>query len=353
MANFEQGLEVGSSFAAFKDGKRIVDLAAGVAHPMTLEPYTRDTITLSFSGTKGFVAMCLAILLDRGEIDLNEPVVRYWPEFGQHGKHTITVRDVVTHRSRLPGIDVPVDFDDITHPQHIAAILAAQAPSTDPRAGFCYHALTYGWLCAELVRRVDGRSIGTFFREEVAAPLDAEVWIGLPDDVLPRVSHLIPDPDWITNPALNGERFSVDPLFRSIIGNPPILDPGDYRWNTRALRQAEMPASNGAGTAVGIASLYAGFPHLISLPTLNLVTSPLESGFDETYNSHSTYGVGFSLKDDEPGRPAAVGGYGHAGNGGSVHGYWPASGIAYSYLPNLARKTERAAPILDALSAAL
>lgn len=351
--NFTQGLEIGSSFAAYLDGEIVVDLAAGIADTRIAKPYTNDTITLSFSGTKGFVAMCMAILLDRGKIALDEPVASYWPEFGQHGKDKTTVKQMVTHQARLPGIDRQVGYDDIVQPQRIAGILADQPPSDDPRAAYCYHALTYGWLCAELLRRVDGRSIGQFFRQEVAEPLNVEVWIGLPDRLLERVSHLVPDPDWISNPALNGERFSTDPLFRSILANPPILDPGDYRWNTRELRQAEMPASNGAGTARGIAALYAGFPALIAGSTLSLVTSELASGYDATYNSYSSYGLGFSLDRDAPHRSAAAGAYGHSGNGGSDHGYWPKSRLAFSYLPNLASKAPRAASILDALSDAL
>ena len=168
--NFAERGELGAAFAAFRNGEPVVDLWGGIADRASGRPWREDTLQLIYSGTKGLVALCVLMLIDRGKLRLDDPVNRHWPEFG---KPEILVRHIVSHTARLPGIDTPITVADLHDDRRMAAILAAQAPNPDPRAALCYHALTYGWLCGELVRRVDGRSVGRFFAEEVAGPLRA------------------------------------------------------------------------------------------------------------------------------------------------------------------------------------
>ena len=185
--NFAERGELGAAFAAVRDGEPVVDLWGGVADRAAGRAWREDTLQVIFSGTKGLVAVCVLIAIERGLLELEAPVARYWPEFG---KEDIRVRDVVSHTARLPGIDEPVGIDQFADAALMTRLLERQAPSEDPRASLCYHAFTYGWLCGELIRRVDGRPIGRFFAEEVAAPLELELWIGLPDEYETRVSTI-------------------------------------------------------------------------------------------------------------------------------------------------------------------
>lgn len=348
-ANFAEGLDVGAGFAAYVNGRLAVWMTGGYADTDTALAFDESTITLSFSGTKGLVAMCAALLVDRGALDLTRPVAEYWPEFAHGGKQATTVAELLSHRARLPVIETPLRLDDIRDGARMASLLASQTPrpELEQTGSHAYHALTFGWLAAELVRRVDGRTIGEFFREEIAAPAGADVWIGVPLDLHPRVSQLIPDPDWVRNAKLNGDEFRTNELLRLMLGNPPILTPGTFPWNRTSFRAAEMPASNGAGTAEGIARAYSAFAEQISTETLRVVTAPVTTGRDAILGAGMRFGIGFDL--DAPVRD----GWGHGGNGGSLHGYWPDHRTSFSYLPTLMSKAPRGERVLEALDLAL
>src|SRR3954447_8168956 len=174
--NFSERGELGAAFAAVRDGEPVVDLWGGVADRASGRPWREDTIVTIFSGTKGFVAACMLLLIQRGQLELDAPVARYWPEFAQAGKAHVRVRDVVAHTVRLPYVATPVTWQEATDDVRMAELLAAQPQNTDPRAAYSYHALTFGWLCGELLRRVDGRSIGRFLADEVTGPLGLDVW---------------------------------------------------------------------------------------------------------------------------------------------------------------------------------
>jgi CubicO group peptidase (beta-lactamase class C family) len=190
--NFTVRGDLGAAFAVIRDDEVLVDLWGGIADRATARPWTADTLQILFSGTKGLVAACLLLLMERGQLTLEAPVARYWPEFAAAGKADVAVRDLVTHAVGLPGLEVPVTWQEATDARRMAVLLAAQPRSRDPRATRTYHAVTFGWLCGELVRRVDGRRIGQFFAEEIALPLDLELWIGLPADLEARVSTVEP-----------------------------------------------------------------------------------------------------------------------------------------------------------------
>ncbi len=352
--NFAGRGELGAAFAAFRGGEAIVDLWGGIADPASGRAWQEDTLQLIFSGTKGMAAVCVLALIDRGKIDLEDPVSRYWPDFGKPG---IRVRDIVSHRARLPGIDTPIAVADLIDDRRMAAILAAQAPSPDPRAAFCYHALTYGWLCGELVRRVDGRSIGRFFAEEVAAPLGIEFWIGLPAGEEARVSMLALAPDWAATRPRTTADYDRDPLLKSVWGDPEIFDRATFFWNEPAVHRAEIPGANGIGTARAIARIYAcladGGAPLVSEATMRLGRETLSEGYDILHEEERRFGVGFQLQTGDGNYGPPPDAFGHGGAGGSIHGAWPSLGIGYSYAMNLMRDTERPDPrqkaLLDAL----
>jgi CubicO group peptidase (beta-lactamase class C family) len=354
--------DLGAAFAAVRDGETVVDLHGGVADRASQRPWTEDTLQLVFSGTKGFVAVCLLLLLERGGLELEAPVARYWPEFG---KESVLVRDVVSHTARLPGIDTEVGADAWPDFARMTALLAAQGQSEDARAGFCYHALTYGWLAGELVRRADGRSVGRFFAEEVAGPLGLELWIGLPEEQEPRVSTLEVHESWPSRPHLAPESLAADALARSIWGNPPAFAREALPWNRRDYRASEIPGANAVGTARSIARLYGCLARggelagvrLLAEATVRLGRTELSRGWEPVLDVPMAFGVGFQLQtEDRPFGPAADG-FGHGGAGGSIHGAWPGQRVGFSYCMNVMRDDEdengRGAALLRALHEAV
>lgn len=231
----------------------MVDLWGGVADPDTGRPWTRDTLQLIYSGTKGLVAACVLILVERGALHLDAPVADYWPEFAAHGKDRITVAEVMSHQGRLPGVRARLSRDDVLEPVRMAALLAAQPPESDPRAALIYHALTYGWLTAELIRRVDGRGVDAFFADEIAGPLGLDLWIGLPPEHEHRVSTISYGPDLAAEPDAPAP---TDELARIVQANPPMFVRGDMVWNTARVHQAVIPGAGAIGTARSVARFY-------------------------------------------------------------------------------------------------
>lgn len=342
--------ELGAAFAAYCGEELIVDLWGGVADRDSARPWRRDTIQTIFSGTKGLVTTALLLLIEPGLLALDDPVCRYWPEFG---KPDISVRDVVSHRARLPGIDVPVSHDDFLDGAHMAELLARQQRSTDPRAEFCYHPMTWGWLCGEIVRRIDGRDVGTFFAEEIARPLGLDIWIGLPEPEEPRVATLELGRTWPAAPFLDPERFNRDPFLYSVWGNPPVILREGFPWNSRAFRAAAIPAAGAVATARSMAKLYANLGRLLSERTLALARTPLAEGRDPTLDQEYRFGIGFQLATARGLLGPEPTAFGHPGAGGSVHGCWPNESVGFSYATNLLRDDEasdtRAAALLRAL----
>ena len=315
------------------EGESVVDLWGGTADREEGRPWEEDTLQLIFSGTKGLVAICLLMLIDRGALDLDSPVASYWPEFAAAGKEAVIVRELVTHTARLPGIERRVRIEDLADDRSMAELLAKQPQSADPRAVRTYHALTYGWLCGELIRRIDGRSVGRFLAEEISEPMGLDLFIGVPEVLEARVSTLALGPTWGGASTLDGR----DELIMEIFANPPVWDADPFPWNSPLFRQAEIPAVNAIGTARSIAKLYAGLDSLVSARTLIAGTARLEARLDPVMEGPAAYGVGFELQTEmKPfGRPVRA--FGHTGAGGSCHGSWPAERVGFSYSMNLMR----------------
>ena len=238
--NFDRGLEVGASVAVTVDGEPVVDMWAGDADPRGTA-WERDTIINVYSTTKTMAAVCMLMLADRGQLDFDAPVARYWPEFGQNGKEGVLVRHVMSHTPGLSAFDPPIAATALYDWDTVVKGLAAQAPWWEPGTASGYHAMTQGYLQGEVVRRVDGRTIGTFFREEVAEPLGADFHIGLPASEDGRVAELIP-------PVIDLANQEFDPT--SIAGRTLLsclIDATEPR--TREWRGAEIPAAGGTGNA--------------------------------------------------------------------------------------------------------
>ncbi|HWB65645.1 MAG TPA: serine hydrolase domain-containing protein [Mycobacteriales bacterium] len=260
----------GAGFAAYVDGELVVDLAAGFARDGI--PWRQDTVTLIASVTKGLAAMCLQLLEDRGQLDLDEKVAAYWPEFAQNGKQDITVRQVQLHTTGVIGLSpqprvVHWDgrgWDDL---DAIADSLARVAPAWEPGTRYGYHAVTYGWLAGELVRRITGRTLGRFFETEIAEPLDADVHIGSGPDVIARTAEVY---EFRANDSPLSERIAARLMFGRMRNNPLLsqafLSDGTDSIASASIRMlkandrylaAEVPAANGLATAKGLARVFS------------------------------------------------------------------------------------------------
>ncbi len=324
----------------------VVDLWGGLASGDDHRSWERDTIAPVFSGSKGLVAACILLLVDRGQLSLAAPVCSYWPEFAAQGKERITVSEAISHRAGLPGIDEPISLEDATDPIAMAEQLARQTPVTAPDGAVHYHALTFGWLCAELVRRIDGRSIGTFFAEEIAEPLALRAWIGLPPELEHRAARIA------SGPGLGLAGHGLDALGRSIWANPPRFD-GELAANRPMWHAAEVPATSAIADARSMAAFYAGLGKVISAETLALATRRLSGGHEPYLQVPMAFSTGFQLPTARRELGLVDLAFGHGGTGGSIHGCWPALGVTFSYTMNEARTQDGADPRAAALLQAL
>ena len=192
--NFEEGMEVGASFAVMINGKYVIDIWGGYKDKEKTQPWEKETICNVYSTTKVPTVLCTMMCVDRGLLDLDEKVATYWPEFAQNGKENILVRHLLSHTSGLAGIEEPIPSRALYDWDKIINLLAAQKPWWEPGTKSGYHIFTHGFLLGELVKKVTGKTLGTFFKEEIVEPLNLDFHIGLTDKYIPRVSKLIPDP---------------------------------------------------------------------------------------------------------------------------------------------------------------
>jgi len=318
--NFASRGEVGAAFAAVRDGELVVDLWGGIADPATGRAWERDTLQLVFSGAKGLVAACVLLLIQREAIELEAPVARYWPEFAANGKERVKVSHLLSHSAGLAVWTEKITTPDLYDWDKVTSLLAAQAPWWEPGTASGYHAITQGYLIGEVVRRITGKSIGTFFREEIAEPLDADFHIGHGPEHDHRISDLIPPP---AGGDLADGDFEPSELLTNFLTNPG-LDPLDTR--TRAWRAAEIPAAGGHGNGRSIAEIHtllanggvAKGKRLMSEAGARKALEPLISGEDLLMGMPVTYahgfGIGSGLGGDlaEVKRPDSIfwGGYG-------------------------------------------
>ncbi|MEU3791843.1 serine hydrolase domain-containing protein [Streptomyces fructofermentans] len=357
--NFEVLGDRGAAVAVYRDGHRVVDLWGGTKDVDGTAPWERDTAQLVRSATKGVAAAALLLLHQRGVLDLDAPVASYWPEFKAAGKERVLVRQVLSHRAGLPVLDRPLTPAQALEPLPGAEAVARQAPVWEPGTDHGYHALTYGWLVGELVRRTTGRGIGDWIADEVTGPSGADLWVGLPAAEAGRVGRVGPveapendgalraRPKRSVTAAYEDPRSLTRRAFGAISPFPDQNDP--------AYRAAALPATNGIATADGLARSYAaliggagGRPPLFAPDTLAAARAEESAGPDRVLVVGTRFGLGFMLHG--PSSPfLAPGSFGHPGRGGSLGFADPESGVAFGYVTNGFRSTVTADPRAQAL----
>jgi len=351
LRNFAERGEVGASVCVTVDGEIKVNLWGGTARVDSGEPWREDTISTAMSTTKGATAVCAHILSSRGLLDLDAPVVKYWPEFGQAGKEKITTAMLLGHQAGLPAIRKPLPQGACYDWAFMTDALAAEEPFWEPGTRHGYHAFTYGWLVGEVVRRVSGKTLGTFFREEVAGPLGLDYWIGLPESLESRVAPLIPaDPPSEKEPlpAFIAAAFDPNSVQAAAFGNT-----GGYlsEPDCRAAHAAEIPAANGITNARGLAGLYAplacggslGSVKLIDADTLSRMSAVFSAtSVDAVYLMPVRYALGFHKAVDNRKQPPdrrrslilSEDAFGHVGAGGFLGFADPRARMSFGYTMN-------------------
>ncbi|MFI8933324.1 serine hydrolase domain-containing protein [Streptomyces sp. NPDC053474] len=298
--SLRSGSDVGASVAIYLDGEPVVDLWGGFADRERTEPWQRDTITNVWSTTKTMTALCALVLADRNELDLFAPVTKYWPEFGAAGKNRIEIRHLLSHTAGLPDWDQPMTLDDLCDWEKSTTLLARQSPRWEPGSASGYHRFTHGFLLGEVIRRISQQSIGTFFAEHLAAPLDADFHIGLASEDDHRVSEVIPAPG--PAPASN-PRVTI-PVGAYVTAQ----DTWSIQWH-----RAEIPAAAGYGNARSVAavqSVLTSSSHspqssLLSEATRRAVFDEQHHGVDLVLGIPLRFGIGYALSsDDAPVRTA-------------------------------------------------
>ena len=369
-ANFADGLEVGAAFAAHHRGRKVVDLWGGTADTTTGRPWLEDTLVLVYSTTKGATAMCANRLAQLGALDVEAPVATYWPEFAAAGKDDVTVADLLSHRAGLAWVDGSMSFEEALAWEPVIHALERQAPSWPPGTAHGYHATTYGWLVGEVVRRISGRSLGSYLRQEIADPLGVECYVGLPASEEHRVARLVsfaeaarsgsPIPDSsIGGGTLGGlDPATLDaqvarylapdgPLTKALAAPGGALSEGDV-WNDPRLHAAEIPAANGICDARSLAGLYGACVNEVITPSgehfralseaqLDRALEPRTEGPDAVLMGIDLqWGLGFMLNRGIV-AAAGLGGprsFGHFGMGGSAGWADPDLELGMGYVMN-------------------
>ena len=346
--------DVGAAVSIFHEGKCVVDLVGGFFDTESIKPYEHDTLQLVFSSTKGVTAIAVAMCVERGLLSYDEPVALFWPEFARAGKEKATVAQLLSHQVGLYTVEGPVAHADVLDWNFMVERLAATAPAFPIGSTHGYHAITFGWLAGELVRRVDGRNIGRFIAEEIANPLGVEIYVGLPEFLESRVSPL--NTGW--RRAEGEPAPKVDPQERELLekitapgspGSKALSLNGAFSvaggFNRRDIHAAEIPAANGITNARSLATMYAatvgevhgaqGPVRLVSPETMSKmslsVTPPGEA--DLCLIIPTTFSMGFMTPNSYI--PfSGPGTFGHSGFGGSISFADPVREMSFSYVMN-------------------
>ena len=325
--NFAERGEVGAAVCVYQDGRPVVDLWGGLADRDTGRAWQRDTMVLTNSTTKGFTATVAHVLIERGLLALDAPVASYWPEFAANGKQDVLVRWVLSHRAGIPALDEAPRLQDVVAWTPVVAAVARQKPIWVPGTAHGYHAQTFGWIVGELVRRITGKTLGRFYADEIASRFGIDFWIGLPPEQHERV-------------ATSYASHAPAPLAR-----PPALmlralgEWGTHQANLPAIRAAELPSSNGIGTAHAIARHYAALigavdgARILTSQTLAAACEAQSDGADLVFGTRTRCGLGFVLP---PSLGVASGprSFGHPGAGGSLGFADRDARVTFGYTPN-------------------
>ncbi|KPC78878.1 MULTISPECIES: serine hydrolase domain-containing protein [Streptomyces] len=363
-ANFAERDELGAAVTVLLDGRPVVDLWGGWADGDRTRPWERDTVVNVWSTTKGPTALCAHILVDRGLLDLDAPVAAYWPEFAARGKESVRVRHLLSHRSGVAGLRDPHTLAELYDWELTTARLAATEPWWEPGTRSGYHAISYGFLVGEVVRRITGLLPGEFLRQEITGPLGIDFTVGLPEKDAERVAELVQPKD------VSREQAALFALMEPV-AIASLLNPGTgtAAANTPEWRAAEIPAANGHGTARAVAALYGILAGRGTLDGRRILSEEAAERVREGQGScrdlvlgagfaHETeLGLGLWLSGPNGSygpNPRAVG---HDGAGGSCGLADPEAGIALGYVmnrmgPNIADDPRKMA-LVDAVYGAL
>jgi CubicO group peptidase (beta-lactamase class C family) len=370
VANFRDHDELGCAVVVTIEGTPVVDLWAGWADEARTREWQEDTLVAVFSVGKAIATVCLLMLVERGEVGLDLPIAAYWPEFAAAGKAGITVRMLLSHRAGLPAVrrslpdDAPYDWEVMT------AALASEEPWWEPDSEHGYHVNTFGFLTGEIVRRLSGKTIGAFFRDEVAEPLGSDFHIGLGPEHDGRVAEYVFGGK---SSEFTAEGVEVEQSARGdedrwfLLGrvylNPPGLS-GIGTVNTRAWRAAEIPSANGHASARAVARVYSALAcggavdgiRLLRPETIERAIAEHSSGVDFVLGRPSRFGLGFQLTQSERPLGPNARSFGHFGAGGSVGFADPDLGLAFSYVINRSGprwQNPRNRALIDAVYAAV
>ena len=297
--NFEEG-DLGACCAVFVDGEIVVDLWGGIADPEKETLWEKDTIVNVWSTTKTMAAICILMLFDRGLIELDSPVCKYWKDFEQNGKEKVLVSHLLSHSAGLPGFDAPITEDQLFDWEYTCKRLAGQAPWWEPGTTSGYHPMTQGWLLGELLRQVDGRTLGTFFKDEVASKIGAAFHIGLPDEHFNRVASL--DTESVDGPVVLTDQ-APHPFVERVEKHGRM---GAKLANTDRWRRAEFPAANGHGNARSVALVHSLIAQngssdsfkLLSAEAVDTIFEIQTDGTDHILGVPIRHGMGFGLRSD-------------------------------------------------------
>ncbi|MGV9450785.1 serine hydrolase domain-containing protein [Streptomyces sp. NPDC003635] len=330
LAEVVDGGDLGGSVAVFVDGEPVVDVWAGFADAGRSVPWRRDTLVNVWSVSKTMTALCALVLADRGELDLDAPVARYWPEFAANGKEHVLVRHLLSHTAGLPDWDPPLPVEDLYDWASATARLAAQAPRWEAGTAAGYHSLTQGFLVGEVVRRISGREPGVFLAEEVAGPLGADFHLGLSAEHDPRVALTVPPPgrdqDYAARTA--GDGGAGD----SAVPGVRVRDGNSVAW-----RRAQIPAASGFGNARSVALVQSvmacggavGTTRLLSRAGCDRAWEEQFAGEDLVLGMSTRWGLGYGLFGST---------YGWGGWGGSLVMIEPETRSVVAYVTNQMRE---------------
>ena len=345
------GAEVGAALAVHVGTQPVVDLWAGHTDFPRTRPWDEHTIVNLYSVGKAVTAVCALRLVEGGALDLDAPVSRYWPEFAQAGKKHLPVRYLLTHQAALPAVFRPLPPGAVLQWEVMVDALAAQEPWWEPGAGHGYHVNTYGFLIGEVVRRITGKSLGAYLRDEIARPAGIDFFIGFGPELDARCADVIPSrpgPDGEQrNVLLDGDLTALTGLQRMRLGayrNPPDLS-GEGIINSREWRGAEVPSTNGHGNARAVARLYAALAgdgeldgvHILSPATIEMALAEQVYGEDQVLQRPTRFGLGFQLTMPERRLGPGPRSFGHFGAGGSLGFADPDAHVAFAYAMNQGR----------------
>ena len=342
-ATFDAPSELGAAVAITIDGRPVVDLWAGSRDGQRTKRWERDTLVTVFSTTKGLTALCAHRLVDQGKLDLDAPVATYWPEFAAAGKEHVRVRSLLDHRAGLPAISQPLPAEALFDWPRMTGALAAQKPWWVPDQEHGYHAMTFGWLVGEVIRRVSGKTVGAYLRDEIAKPLGLDLHIGLAASEDARCAEVRPGP----RPAGDEEtllaRILRDPegmTAKAFINPMNMMTPG--LLSSREWRGSEVPAANGHVTARAVARLYGALAcggeldgvRVLSRESLARCSAERSHGLDRILGVTSRFSLGFMLSQPHESFGPNDASFGHPGAGGSLGFADPVARIGFGYAMN-------------------